>query len=190
MFVSTTILGFVPVFEDPRSADTMAAAIIEDCKHENASLHAFVVMPEHIHLLLQVPPNLTGSDLLDRLKSAWANRILDIATSKCREALAEAKSRLRSRSVWQRSFHGLIVDRDALWIQKLEYIHANPVKRGLCIRPEEYRWSSAFLYESGLWKEELIVDDDAINLFWPDAVRDSLMDVTRRVSATGGTVAR
>src|SRR5687767_1978609 len=94
MFVSTTILGFVPIFKDERTADTMAGAIIADCKHEGARLHAFVVMPEHIHLLMQVPQNMTGSDLLDRLKSAWANRILDVATSRSWAALSDAKSRL------------------------------------------------------------------------------------------------
>ena len=99
MFVSTTILGFVPVFKDRIIADTMAAAIIEDCRHEGARVHAFVVMPEHVHLLLQIPEQLTGSSLMDRLKSAWANRILDVATESSLSMLGKAKTRLRSRSM-------------------------------------------------------------------------------------------
>jgi REP element-mobilizing transposase RayT len=190
MFVSTTILGFVPVFKIERTADTIAAAILADCKHEEARVDAFVVMPEHVHLLLQIPMGRTGSELMDRLKTAWANRILDVATDKCRTALRNANRRLRSRSVWQRSFRGLVVEDKETWVQKLEYIHNNPVRRGLCERPEDYRWSSAKLWNDGCWKEGLLVEDEAFSKNWPKAIRDSVAVITRRVSATRGRVAR
>ena len=190
MFVSTTILEFVPVFEIERTADTMAAAILADCKHEGAGIDAFVVMPEHVHLLLRVARDRTGAELMDRLKTAWANRIRDTLTARNRTALETAHRRLTSRSVWQRSFRGLVVEDEKTWVQKLEYIHNNPVRRGLCERPEHYRWSSAVLWDDGCWNEGLIVDEEAMSKYWPTAVRDPLAAVIRRVSATHGRVAR
>ncbi len=179
MFVSTTVLGFVPLFKNETTADTMAAAILDDCKYEQARLDAFVVMPEHLHVLLQVPRHLTGSQLMDRLKTAWANRILDMVTPHQRAMLRRAKFTLDSRTVWQRGFRGLPVSDEDTFNQKLDYIHNNPVARGLCARPDEYRWSSASLWENGDWKEELVVADDAIGVRWPLAIRDSLADDVR-----------
>jgi REP element-mobilizing transposase RayT len=190
MFVSTTILGFVPVFKVERVADTTAAAIVSDSDHEGATLDAFVVMPEHVHLLVQVPAHLTGSQLMDRLKSAWANRLLDVATDRDLASLDRAKESLRSRTVWQRSFRGLVVEGEKMWRQKVEYIHSNPVRRGLCERPEEYPWSSARLWEDGCWNEALAVDADCITGYWPSAVLDPLVVVTRRVVATRRREAR
>lgn len=191
MFVSTTMLGFTPVFVDPRVADTMAAAIYDDYAFEGASLHAFVVMPEHLHLLLTVPTTLTGSELMDRLKSAWANRILDVIGDEHRNRLALANRKLRSRTVWQRSFRGPVIDKEEPFFQKVRYIHENPVRRGLCERPEDYAWSSAKLWENGMWDgTQLRIDDGYVSSHWPQCVREPLADIVRRGSATRGRVAR
>jgi hypothetical protein len=68
VFVTSTVLGWVPVFKDPRVADTMAAAIIDDCRHEGVMVHEFVVMPEHIHAIISLPQSLNASEALNRLK--------------------------------------------------------------------------------------------------------------------------
>jgi hypothetical protein len=104
--------------------------------------------------------------------------------------LQRARQKLVSRAVWQRSFHSLPIDGEKMWLQKLEYIHHNPVRRGLCEAPQDFAWSSAQLWENGYWKEELIVPDAVIDEYWPSAVRDPLQMVVERLRATGGPVAR
>jgi hypothetical protein len=72
------------------------------------------------------------------------------------EARALEKQRgLNDRHFWARSFRSYVIERDAVWHQKLQYLHLNPVRRSLCQTPEEYRWSSARMFAAGMWNEEL-----------------------------------
>jgi hypothetical protein len=63
-----------------------------------------------------------------------------------------------------RSFRGLTVLRKDVFNQKVNYIHSNPVRAGLCERPEEYRWSSCWMYckEKFDWDRGIVIDDDLI----------------------------
>jgi putative transposase len=181
VFLTTTILGWVPVFQDPRVADTMAAAIIDDCRHEGALLHAFVVMPEHIHAIISLPLTLDASKAMNRLKGAWGNRIIDCVSIKDYQLLAKKKSQSGERSVWMRSFVGKTIDNEFFFLQKADYIHDNPVRRGLCENTLEYVWSSAWHWDHGLRCDDgLMLDDDEIGKRWPLAVRDPLADVVKR----------
>jgi REP element-mobilizing transposase RayT len=64
IFLTTTVQGFVPVFQSPAIADELVASIIDDCKATSALLHAFVAMPEHIHLLVSLPKNMDAPSRL------------------------------------------------------------------------------------------------------------------------------
>jgi len=85
-------------------------------------------MPNHVHVLLL--PKINPSQLLGSLKSATA-----------REA-----NRLLGRigePFWQRESYDHWVRSSNEWNRIAKYIEANPVKAGLVVTPEEYRWSSA-----------------------------------------------
>jgi putative DNA methylase len=90
-------------------------------------LHAYVVMPNHVHLL--ITPAIAPSRLLQSLKGCTArgaNKLL-----------------ARSGPFWQHESYDHY-SRDAKQFQRIkEYIERNPVKAGLCNAPEEYEWSSA-----------------------------------------------
>ena len=181
VFVTSTVLGWVPVFKDPRVADTMAAAIIDDCRHEGVTVHAFVVMPEHIHAIISLPQSLNASEALNRLKGAWGNRIVDCVSKKDYQLLAKAKSHSGDRSVWMRSFVGKTIDKEFFFLQKANYIHNNPVRRGLCENALEYVWSSAWHWDQGMRCDDgVMIDDVEIGRRWPTAVRAPLADVVKR----------
>jgi putative transposase len=127
VFFTTTILGWVPVFADPRVADTVAAAIIEDCRHEGAQVHAFAVMPEHIHAIIKLPPHLNASETLNRLK-ARGETASCIVSKTDRLRLSQAKQKTKERSVWMRSFVGKTIDTEYHFLQKAAYNHNNPVR--------------------------------------------------------------
>ena len=61
------------------------------------------------------------------------------------EPLVQAKD--RKYQVWQRNSLGVPLQSSAVFNQKPEYIHDNPVKAGLCKYPEDYKYSSARFYE-------------------------------------------
>jgi len=94
-------------------------------------LHAVVVMPDHIHLLLTPLRNEQGwpfplVDILQRVKGATAHRINKLLH--------------RSGPVWEKESFDHVLRSDESLKEKCEYIRQNPVKAGLVKNPESYRW--------------------------------------------------
>jgi REP element-mobilizing transposase RayT len=102
------------------------------CDHgRTVLLHAAVVMPEHVHLLLTPLRDSEGwpiplSKILKRIKGTAArsvNRLLGT-----------------EGPVWQEESFDHVLRSDESLEEKLEYIRQNPVRRGLVKTPEEYPW--------------------------------------------------
>ncbi len=90
------------------------------------NLYGFVIMPDHIHLLLKVIEPNEISKIIMMYKMGLSFQI-------------------GISPLWQKRFHLTLPDN---YFQTLNYIHNNPVKAELCEKPSEYNWSSA----SGKWK--------------------------------------
>jgi len=115
-------------------------------------LVGYVVMPEHIHLLISEPKTGTPSTVLQVLKQR-VSRALRRKTRRRRnpnqlrlwqDATGEA-----SPSLWQRRFYDFNVWSKKKRIEKLHYMHMNPVKRGLVTDPKLWLWSSYRFYQYG-----------------------------------------
>ncbi|HUK25380.1 MAG TPA: transposase [Terriglobales bacterium] len=93
-------------------------------------LHAFVVMPEHVHLLLTPAHDVTLEHAIQLIKGGYSYAFGAIIG--------------RKREIWQRGFtdHRIRDKKDFLHHQK--YIHRNPVERRLVTDPAEYRYGSAY----------------------------------------------
>jgi len=94
-------------------------------------LYGVVIMPDHVHLLLSPRRNRDGwpyplVDILQCLKSVTAHRI--------------NKMLRLSGPVWQEESFDHVLRSDESLKEKCEYIRQNPVRKGLVMRPEEYRW--------------------------------------------------
>jgi putative transposase len=90
----------------------------------------YVVMPEHVHLLLGEP----GRELL-----AVGIQALKLS----------AANRAKQRPFRQARYYDFNVFTEAKRVEKLNYMHANPMKRGLVEKPEDWRWSSYRYYLTG-----------------------------------------
>ena len=96
-------------------------------------LAAYVVMPEHVHLLISEPERSELATVIQMLKQISSRK-------------------LRSADVprfWQVRYYDFPVWSEKKRVEKLRYIHRNPVKRGLCARPEEWEWSSFLPWSTG-----------------------------------------
>ena len=90
----------------------------------------YVVMPEHVHLLVGEP--------------------LQVLLSKAMQALKLSVSvQSRERPFWQARYYDFNVHSEDKRVEKLRYIHRNPVKRGLVEKPEDWAWSSFRHYSTG-----------------------------------------
>jgi putative transposase len=107
----------------------------------------YVVMPEHFHLLISEPETGTPSTVMQVLKQRFGHQVLKQLRkrrSSCQPRLWEEESH-----VWQRRFYDFNVWSKEKRIEKLRYMHRNPVKRGLVLEPEQWAWSSFRWYASG-----------------------------------------
>ena len=104
----------------------------------------YVVMPEHIHLLISEPQELTPSTVMQALKFGFARRIIAEA-KRCKLAATDAAS----QRAWEKRFYDFNVWTAHKRVEKLRYMHRNPVKRGLVVSPELWRWSSFRAYAFG-----------------------------------------
>jgi putative transposase len=91
----------------------------------------YVVMPEHVHLLVNEPRRALLSKAIQALK-------LSVAV------------RSRERPFWQAHYYDFNVSAHPKLVEKLRYIHRNPVRRGLVRNPEEWKWSSFRHYQTGM----------------------------------------
>jgi putative DNA methylase len=118
--------------------DEIARIVQENLLHfdgQRYRLHAWVVMSNHVHVLFTP---LAGWSL-DRILHSWKS----YTASKGNELLH------RQGRFWQADFFDRYIRNARHYSSALAYIENNPVKAGLCARPEDWRWSSAFFRRAG-----------------------------------------
>ncbi len=105
-------------------------------------------MPEHFHVLMSEPQVGSPSTVMQVVKQRFAQKVLQ----GLRRKRAEGQRCLWEREpvhVWQARFYDFNVWSERKRVEKLRYMHRNPVKRGLVCEPEEWAWSSFRFYRDG-----------------------------------------
>ncbi len=107
----------------------------------------YVVMPEHFHLLISEPQKGRPSTVMQALKLGFARRVL--SGTRQRPTAQPVLWKESPRHIWQPRFYDFNVWTERKRIEKLRYMHRNPVKRGLVLEPDQWRWSSFRAYAYG-----------------------------------------
>ena len=123
-----------PRLGTPRARDLFEQTFEQARRWYGFYVAGYVVMPEHVHLLLSEPERAKLSVALQMLKQNVARRL--------REA--------EGGPLWQPRYYDFNVWSEAKRIEKLRYMHRNPVARGLVHSPEDWEWSSFRHYLSGV----------------------------------------
>lgn len=115
-------------------------------------LYAFVIMINHIHLIWQmrasIDPEAVQRDFLKFTAGKIKADIRKHHPAVLPHFFVGAKD--REYQFWERNPLSSELRAPAVFLQKLNYIHWNPVRAGLCRWPEEYKYSSAMFYETGI----------------------------------------
>ncbi|MBL8483197.1 MAG: hypothetical protein JNJ60_13440, partial [Rhodocyclaceae bacterium] len=125
-------------------------------RHDGLRLFGYVILENHLHFVAQAPhldkcvssfKSYTAARLIELLETCKAERLL----ARLRFAKTAHKDD-REYQFWQEGSHAEMVLSEAVMREKLDYIHANPVKRGYVDTPEHWRYSSArnYLGQPGL----------------------------------------
>jgi putative transposase len=117
--------------------------------HYRFKLVGLVVMPEHFHLLIGEPNVGTPSTVLQILKQRVSRKLRQhrrkrLLTSQL--GFWHEPTQAGLRSFWQRRFYDFNVWTRKKKVEKLNYMHMNPVKRGLVTHPKDWPWSSHAFY--------------------------------------------
>ena len=130
-FVSTkTSLGR-RMLQSERNAGLLIDVLRSLVVERKFTLHDFVIMPDHVHLLLTVEDEMTIEKAMQLVKGRFSHRL--------------TKEFGHLGEVWQRGFSEVqVLDRES-FVQHRSYIAANPVKAGLVDSPEQYPYCFEFL---------------------------------------------
>jgi putative transposase len=114
----------------------------------NFKLHDFVIMPNHLHLLMTLPSDITIEKAMQLIKGGFSYRL--------------KKEYGFNGEVWQRGFSEVRVNDRETWSHYREYIAQNPIKAGLVDSPQQYPYSYTYL---AIRKRQGLKPDSFLDLY-------------------------
>ena len=165
-FITCSCCRRQPFLGTPERRDLFLAVLEQMRQRYRFVVVGYVVMPEHFHLLVSEPEVENPSTVMQAIKLGFARRVLglsstarsenqegEIPTSRAQNAREMGYPNMGhpnlSHRVWQRRFYDFNLWSQRKEAEKLNYMHQNPVKRGLVERPEDWSWSSFRAYACG-----------------------------------------
>jgi len=145
-FVTANVLGREPVFRDASYCISFLETLKDLNQQWPSKLIAYVLMPNHFHLISN-PCDGRIREFIGTLKSHVARRL--------------------GGEIWQQSFKAVPLWSAWMIWQKINYIHANPVRAGLVKSARDYKWSSFHAYYPSDFTSLAINRD----WWWPDDAR-------------------
>jgi putative transposase len=139
----------LPIFRSDQIKDVMCKALNEARRSSEMLYFAYVLMPDHFHIITD--GKRSPSDSLRYLNGISARRIInylkenDYTSSLLKLRQAKKKDGYQY-SVWEHHSDKFLLTSESMLMQKVRYIHNNPVEAGLAKKAEEYRYSSARIW--------------------------------------------
>ena len=161
-FISFAVQGWVDVFTRNLYKDLLVDSLAYCIKEMDMELFAWCIMTNHVHLLARANGDSSLPEILRDLKKFTSKKIFKAICENDRESrrdwLIHQFSTEKGLRFWRGDNRPIEVWSNAVFAQKLSYIHNNPVQEGLVFRPEDYLYSSAVDYsgEKGLLEVTII----------------------------------
>jgi putative transposase len=149
-FITTSCYQRRTLLSTPQNRDLFLEVMERVRRRYALVVVGYVVMPEHVHLLFSEPELGDPLVVMKVLKQSFARQLLN----RCRAGVDPRQSSLwkiplTEGHVWQHRFYDFVVFTEKKRVEKLRYMHRNPVVRGLVLAPEQWNWSSYRHYALG-----------------------------------------
>jgi putative transposase len=144
-FITCSCYKRQPLLGTPQRRDLLLTVLERVRRRYRVVVIGYVVMPEHFHLLITEPQRRTPSTLMQALKLGFARRVLAPTRRHPEQAILWENA----AHIWQPRFYDFNVWSERKRIEKLRYMHRNPVKRGLVEEPDQWQWGSFRSYAYG-----------------------------------------
>lgn len=158
-FLTFSCYHRLPYLRTAAACERFESALEQARRRYSFAVRGYVVMPEHVHLLVSEPRD--GS-------LARAVQALKLSVSR----------HSRENPFWQARYYDFNVHSEEKISEKLRYLHRNPVVRGLCAKPEDWRWSSFRHHATG------VAGTVEIESWWAAAQRGWEMPAGREIQKT------
>jgi REP-associated tyrosine transposase len=117
-----------PCFVDDEDRQRYLAALLHASERAHCAIHAYVLMPNHSHLLVTAEDALAAARMMQSLGRIYVHYF--------------NKRHSRTGTLWEGRYRSSLIDSERYFLQCSRYIEMNPVRAGLVNEPAAYRWSS------------------------------------------------
>jgi putative transposase len=156
-FVTATTVDWVDVFTRDVYRDILLDSFRYCQANQGLQIHAWVLMPNHFHLICSFINGHEPGLVLKNMKSFTAIKLIDAIINNAKESRREWMLDLFEKSgqkqkknyryqFWQHENHPIILDTNLMMDQRLQYVHENPVRAGFVQSAEQWKYSSAIDY--------------------------------------------
>jgi putative transposase len=132
-FITFSCFHRLPLLDAAEPRNTIETVLEVIRARHQARVYAYVLMPEHVHLLINEPPSTLVAQFLKVVKQ-----------------ITSRKLRGQHEKFWQERYFDRNIRGEAARSEVIRSIHRNPVKRGLVVSPGDYQWSSFNHYATGM----------------------------------------
>ena len=167
LYITAVAKDRLSVFRKDQIKTITCKALNEARKSGGFAIYAYVLMPDHFHAITDSP--LKPSKIIQYLNGIISRRVIDHLKEHRHNASLqklgrESGARGHRYSLWDHHSNVLPIFSEDMFMQKVNYIHQNPLRAGLVERDEDYLWSSVRIWKRcALEDEPLMVDFDQIN---------------------------
>jgi len=155
-FVTFTVVDWVDVFTRPSYKQLIINSLTYCQQHKGLEVYAYCLMTNPLHLLAAAEHPAKLPDIIRDFKKHTNKEIIKLIAEENESRRdwmlyrfqfnAKYDNRIQDYKVWRDGYHGIACDRPDILLQKLDYIHNNPVVAGIVSQPEHYQYSSAANY--------------------------------------------
>jgi REP element-mobilizing transposase RayT len=155
-FVTSTVVDWIEVFTRDIYLDILLDSFRFCQQKQGLQMHAWVLMPNHFHLICSFINNTDPGMVIKNIKSFTAIKIIDAIINNSRESrkrwmldLFEKNGKNKKNyrfQFWQHENHPVLLDNEKMYDQRFNYLHENPVRAGFVRAPEDWQYSSAIDY--------------------------------------------
>ena len=155
--VTSTVIGWVDALSREWYKEIICDSLKFCINNKGLLLHAWVIMPNHIHLIASCQEGYYLRNVMRDMKKFTSRKIVNAIQKNEHESrkdwmlnmfefAAHTNDAAEEHQFWQHDYHPVILDTAEKLEQRLTYLHENPVRAGIVWRPEEYKYSSAVDY--------------------------------------------
>jgi REP element-mobilizing transposase RayT len=166
LYITAVAKDRLPVFRTDTIKVITCNALDEARKSARFSIYAYVIMPDHLHAITDA--YLKPSVILRYINGIISRRVIDHLkehghNASLQKLKHQTKERAYRYSLWDHHSNVFSITSEDMLLQKVNYIHQNPVRAGLVEKAEDYRWLSVRYWKRCPFEDEpLKVDIDRI----------------------------